>query len=88
MFQKAVEEVSKVYPSTMQPAMEYKEWLTERIRFALEKLGIQQSLQLATLLASILDGMTIQAQMDKNSVKIDEYWKRVNQLIQLELMAV
>ncbi|MGY5393718.1 TetR/AcrR family transcriptional regulator [Acinetobacter sp. NigerLNRRAM0016] len=86
MFQKAVEEVSKVYPSTMQPAMEYKEWLTERMRFALEKLGVSQPLQLATMLASILDGMTIQAQMDKGMVKIDEYWKRVYKLIQLELM--
>ena len=88
MFQKAVEEVSKVYPSTMQPAMEYKEWLTERMRFALAKLGVTQSSQLAGLLASILDGMTIQAQMDKSLVKIDEYWKRVYKLIQLELMEV
>jgi len=31
--------------------------------------------------------MTIQAQIDKNSVNIDEYWKRVYQLIQLELMS-
>jgi AcrR family transcriptional regulator len=87
MFQKAVEEVSKIYPSTMQPAIEYKEWLLERIRSALQQLQIKQPLQLAILLTSILDGMTIQAQIDKNSVNIDEYWKRVYQLIQLELMS-
>lgn len=86
MFQKAVEEISKIYPSTMQPATEYKEWLLERIRFALAQMQIKQPLQLAILLTSILDGMTIQAQIDKNSVNIDEYWKRVAQLIQLELM--
>ena len=49
-------------------------------------MQIKQPLQLAILLTSILDGMTIQAQIDKNSVNIDEYWKRVAQLIQLELM--
>lgn len=86
MFQKAVEEISKIYPSTMQPATEYKEWLLEQIRFALAQMQIKQPLQLAILLTSILDGMTIQAQIDKNSVNIDEYWKRVAQLIQLELM--
>ena len=85
MFQKAVEEVSKIYPSTIQPAIQYKQWLQQRIGLALEQLDIKQSVQLATFLTSILDGMTMQAQIDKNSVNIDEYWKRVYQLIQLEL---
>lgn len=88
MFQKAVEEVSKVYPSTMQPALQYKKWLQQRILFALEQLNIKQPLQLATFLVSILDGMTIQAQIDKNSVNIEEYWKRVYQLIQFESLPV
>ncbi|OTG81660.1 TetR/AcrR family transcriptional regulator [Acinetobacter sp. ANC 4648] len=87
MFQKAVEEVSKIYPSTIYPAIEYKNWLTERIRIALEGLGIavKQSLQLASMLVSILDGMTMQAQIDQDSVHIDEYWKRISRLIQFEL---
>lgn len=88
MFQKAVEEVSKIYPSTMQPATQYKEWLQQRIGLALEQLDIKQPVQLATFLTSILDGMTIQAQIDKHSVHIDEYWKRVYQLIQLELRLI
>jgi len=86
MFQKAVEEISKLYPSTIRPAIEYKEWLTGKLKTALEGLGIQQAIQLATLLASLLDGMTIQAQIDTNTVKIEDYWKRVQQLIQLELL--
>ena len=88
MFQKAVEEISKIYPSTMQPAMEYKEWLLERIRFALQHLDIKNPLPLAIILSSLLDGMTIQAQIDKNSVNIEEYWKRVYQLIQFESLPV
>ena len=86
MFQKAVEEISKLYPSTIRPAIEYKEWLTGKLKTALEGLGIQQAIQLATLLASLLDGMTIQAQIDTNTVKIEDYWTRVQQLIQLELL--
>lgn len=39
----------------MQPATEYKEWLFERIRFALAQMQIKQPLQLAILLTSILD---------------------------------
>ena len=86
MFQKAVEEISRLYPSTIKPAIEYKEWLTRKLKTALEGLGVKQAMQLATLLASLLDGMTIQAQIDVESVKIDDYWKRVQQLIQLELI--
>ena len=86
MFQKAVEEISKLYPSTIRPAIEYKEWLNGKLKSALEGLGIEQAIQLATLLASLLDGMTIQAQIDTNAVKIEDYWKRVQQLIELELM--
>ena len=82
MFQKAVEEISKLYPSTIRPAIEYKEWLNGKLRSALEGLGIEQAIQLA----SLLDGMTIQAQIDTNAVKIEDYWKRVQQLIELELM--
>ncbi|OTG66612.1 TetR/AcrR family transcriptional regulator [Acinetobacter silvestris] len=85
MFQKAVEEVSKVYPSTIYPAIEYKNWLTERIRYALDGLGIEQPLQLTNMLVSILDGMTMQAQIDKDSVNLDAYWKRITRLIQFEL---
>lgn len=85
MFQKAVEEISKVYPSSLQPAIDYKDWLKSKLSYPLQKLGIQQSDQLASFLSSILDGMTIQAQIDPNQVHFDDYWKRVVNLIQLEL---
>ena len=85
MFQKAVEEISKVYPSSLQPAIDYKEWLKSKLSYALRRLGIQQPDQLAAFLSSILDGMTIQAQIDPNQVNLDDYWKRVYTLIQLEL---
>jgi AcrR family transcriptional regulator len=87
MFQKAVEEISKIYPSSLQPAIDYKEWLSGRLRDALQGLGVQQADQLAALLSSILDGMTIQAQIDPNAVHIDDYWNRVEKLIQLEIPA-
>ncbi|WP_287906180.1 TetR/AcrR family transcriptional regulator [Acinetobacter sp.] len=85
MFQKAVEEISKIYPSSLQPAIDYKEWLKAQLSNALQHLGIRQSEQLATFLSSILDGMTIQAQIDSAQVHLDDYWKRVETLIQLEL---
>jgi hypothetical protein len=51
-------------------------------------LDLLQHLQikncLANLLVSILDGMTMQAQIDKDSVDIDEYWARVERLIEFE----
>lgn len=88
MFQKAVEEISKTYPSSIQPAVDYKEWLKITLCSALSNLGIKQSAQLAAFLSSILDGMTIQAQIDPNQVCLDDYWKRVETLIQLELKTV
>ncbi|WP_180086110.1 TetR/AcrR family transcriptional regulator [Acinetobacter sp. YH12145] len=87
MFQKAVEEISKVYPSSLQPAIDYKEWLKSKLSTALQPLGIQQTEQLAAFLSSILDGMTIQAQIDPNQVHLADYWKRVESLIRLELTA-
>ncbi|APR70170.1 TetR family transcriptional regulator [Acinetobacter haemolyticus] len=84
MFQKALEEVIKIYPSTLEPATQYKIWLTALIENLLANLGIQNPIHLATLIVSILDGMTIQAQVNKSSVDINEYWKRVNQLISFE----
>ena len=84
MFQKAVEEVFKIYPSTIRPALEYKEWLTHIILDLLTQLDIKAPTSLANLLVSILDGMTMQAQIDKDSVNIDEYWARVERLINFE----
>lgn len=87
MFQKAVEEISKIYPSSLQPAIDYKEWLKGKLCQALNRLGVKQDEQLAAFLSSILDGMTIQAQIDPNQVHLEDYWKRVNTLIQMELSA-
>ncbi|MDS7694125.1 TetR/AcrR family transcriptional regulator [Acinetobacter soli] len=84
MFQKAVEEIFKIYPSTIKPATEYKEWLTELITTLLTELDIQNPRQLANLLINILDGMTMQALIERNSVKIEEYWSRVQRLIKFE----
>ena len=52
---------------------------------ALRHLGIKQDVQMAGFLSSILDGMTIQAQIDPKQVNLDDYWKRVETLIQMEL---
>ena len=84
MFQKALEEISKLYPSSIQPAFEYKLWLQTKLSHALQQLGIQQADQLAAFLSSILDGMTIQAQIDPQQVNLEDYWRRVETLIQLE----
>jgi hypothetical protein len=48
---------------------------------------VKQDEQLAAFLSSILDGMTIQAQIDPKQVHLEHYWKRVNTLIQMELSA-
>lgn len=85
MFQKAVEEISKIYPSSLQPAIDYKEWLKEQLCNGLRHLGIAQPLQLASFLSSILDGMTIQAQIDPAQVRLEDYWPRVDKLIHMEL---
>lgn len=53
MFQKAVEEISKIYPSSLQPAIDYKEWLKGKLCQALNRLGVKQDEQLAAFLSSI-----------------------------------
>ena len=45
MFQKAVEEISKIYPSSLQPAIDYKEWLKGKLCQALNRLGVKQDEQ-------------------------------------------
>ncbi|ESK54305.1 TetR/AcrR family transcriptional regulator [Acinetobacter tjernbergiae] len=84
MFQKALEEVIKIYPSTLKPATQYKIWLTTLIQNLLTNLDIRNPTHLATLIVSILDGMTIQAHVNKNSVQMNEYWTRVEHLINFE----
>ena len=83
-FQKALEEVIKIYPSTLKPATQYKVWLTALVQNLLSNLDIPNPTHLATLIVSILDGMTIQAHINKNSVQIEEYWSRVEHLINFE----
>ena len=84
MFQKALAEVIKIYPSILKPATQYKVWLTALIQNLLSNLDIPNPTHLATLIVSILDGMTIKAHINKNSVQIDEYWLRVEHLINFE----
>lgn len=89
MFQKALEEVIKIYPSTLEPATQYKIWLTALVQRLLTQLGIQNPTHLATLIVSILDGMTIQAHVNRHSVnrhsvEMDQYWTRVEHLINYE----
>ncbi len=87
MFQKALGEVLKQYPSTHQPATLYKIWLTQLMQDLLIQYEIEESRPLALLLINILEGMTIQAQVEHGSVKIDDYWKRVEKLIEFEKIA-
>ena len=84
MFQKAFEEVIKIYPSTLEPATQYKIWLTALIQNLLTHLDIRSPTHLATLIVIILDGITIQAHVNKNSVEMSEYWTRVEHLINFE----
>ncbi len=81
---KLLEEVIKIYPSTLQPATQYKIWLTALVQNLLTNLEIHNPTHLATLIVSILDGMTIQAHVNKHSVEMNEYWKRVEHLINFE----
>ena len=84
MFQKALIEVIKIYPSTLKPATEYKTWLTNLTQNLLRNMDIQNPNHLANLIVSILDGMTIQAHINRHTVQLEEYWKRVEHLIQFE----
>ncbi|WP_436662336.1 TetR/AcrR family transcriptional regulator [Acinetobacter sp. P1(2025)] len=84
MFQKALGEVIKIYPSTLEPATKYKIWLTTLVQGLLTNIGIRNPSHLATLIVSILDGMTIQAHINRHSVDMDEYWMRVEHLIAFE----
>jgi hypothetical protein len=47
-------------------------------------MDIQNPNHLANLIVSILDGMTIQAHINRHTVQLEEYWKRVEHLIQFE----
>ena len=87
MFQKALEEVLKQYPSTHQPATLYKAWLTQLMQNLLNQYDVKEPGPLSLLLVNILEGMTIQAQVEHGSIKIYDYWNRVEKLIDFERAA-
>ena len=87
MFQKALEEVLKQYPSTHQPATLYKAWLTQLMQNLLNQYDVKEPVPLSLLLVNILEGMTIQAQVEHGSIKINDYWTRVEKLIDFERAA-
>ncbi len=86
-FQKALEEVLKQYPSTHQPATLYKAWLTQLMQNLLNQYDVKEPVPLSLLLVNILEGMTIQAQVEHGSIKINDYWTRVEKLIDFERAA-
>ena len=49
-----------------------QEWLKGKLCQALNRLGVKQDEQLAAFLSSILDGMTIQAQIDPKQVHLED----------------
>jgi AcrR family transcriptional regulator len=84
LFQKAIEELNGLYPALMEPAKAYKLWLCQVILELLQQLNLANPLPLKAILISLLDGMTIQAHVNHQTVQLDEYWHRVCLLLQAE----
>ncbi len=82
-----MEEVLKQYPSTHQPATLYKAWLIQLMQNLLNQYDVKEPVPLSLLLVNILEGMTIQAQVEHGSIKINDYWTRVEKLIDFERAA-
>lgn len=84
LFQKAVIEILKQYPSVIEPVIGYRVWLHELLKDLIVKLQVKRPAILASIFINVIDGLTIYAHTNQDDEQTDASWKYLKRLISLD----
>lgn len=84
LFKKATIEVLQMYPSVKVQVNKYRNWIYNVVFEIFSDLEIEDPKVLSSLFLNIIDGLIIDATVNKPEINPEETWSYINKLIELE----
>lgn len=84
LFKKATIEVLQMYPSVKVQVNKYRNWIYNVVFEIFSDLEIEDPKVLSSLFLNIIDGLIIDATINKPEINPEETWFYINKLIELE----
>lgn len=84
LFKKATIEVLQMYPSVKVQVNKYRNWIYNVVFEIFSDLEIEDPKVLSSLFLNIIDGLIIDATINKPEINPEETWSYINKLIKLE----
>lgn len=84
LFKKATIEVLQMYPSVKVQVNKYRNWIYNVVFEIFSDLEIEDPKVLSSLFLNIIDGLIIDATINKPEINPEETWSYINKLIELE----
>lgn len=84
LFKKATIEVLQMYPSVKVQVNKYRNWIYNVVFEIFSDLEIEDPKVLSSLFLNIIDGLIIDATINKPEISPEETWSYINKLIELE----
>ncbi len=84
LFKKATIEVLQMYPSVKFQVNKYRNWIYNVVFEIFSDLEIEDPKVLSSLFLNIIDGLIIDATINKPEINPEETWSYINKLIELE----
>lgn len=84
LFKKATIEVLQMYPSVKVQVNKYRNWIYNVVFEIFSDLEIEDPKVLSSLFLNIIDGLIIDATINKPEINSEETWSYINKLIELE----
>ncbi|QNX15378.1 TetR/AcrR family transcriptional regulator [Acinetobacter seifertii] len=84
LFKKATIEVLQMYPSVKVQVNKYRNWIYNVVFEIFSDLEIEDPKVLSSLFLNIIDGLIIDATINKSEINPEETWSYINKLIELE----
>lgn len=84
LFKKATIEVLQMYPSVKVQVNKYRNWIYNVVFEIFSDLEIEDPKVLSSLFLNIIDGLIIDATVNKPEINSEETWSYINKLIELE----
>ena len=84
LFKKATIEVLQMYPSVKVQVNKYRNWIYNVVFEIFSDLEIEDPKVISSLFLNIIDGLIINATVNKPEINPEETWSYINKLIELE----
>jgi len=84
LFKKATIEVLQMYPSVKVQVNKYRNWIYNVVFEIFSDLEIEDPKVLSSLFLNIIDGLIIDATVNKPEINPEETWSYINKLIELD----